>query len=234
MTIFGIKDDADEYTYQEEDAQDDEFDDDDFLNFRTDVPDNPRNRRMSSPTARRRSSRTAAKLNMNGKREGSSDSWGQWRGERRSSRLGAPPEVQLDYEPPPKRARTEESTMSAHSVDIPSNPTNGVSEGAASSLKIKISGAAALRPTEIAMEQVAGKKKSKFWVYAVEPIPGAAQPPLGATEGSTNDLAPSDMNGHSGHNNDNDESQCFLSHRNGNGIGYERSLEGSLSPLDST
>jgi hypothetical protein len=193
---------------------------------------------MSSSTARRRSSRTAAKLNVNGKREGSSDSWGQWKGERRSSRLGAPPEIQLDYEPPPKRARTEESTMSTSSADIASPATNGASEGAANGLKIKISGAAALKPTEIAMEQVAGKKKSKFWVYAVEPIPGTAQPLPGTTE-AANTATSSDMNGHGGHSNENDKGQLrqlpsFHSPRNGNRMDYDRSLEGSLSPLDST
>lgn len=224
---FGSEDDADEYTYREEDTQDDEFDDDDFLNFRTDVPDSTRHRYTTSSTARRRSSRTAAKLNVNGKREGSSDSWGQWRGERRSSRLGAPPEIQLDYEPPPKRARTEESIMSANTADVPSHATHGTSDGAANGLKIKISSAAALKPTEIAMEQVAGKKRSKFWVYAVEPIPGTAQPPVGVKEGS-NDATSSDFN-------DNGESQYSPSlHRNGNGMDYDRSLEGSLSPLDST
>jgi hypothetical protein len=184
-------------------------------------------------SARRRSSRTAAKLNVNGKREGSSDSWGTWRGERRSSRLGAPPELQLDYEPPPKRARTEESTMSANSVDVDSHTTNGASDGAGNGLKIKISGAAALKPTEIAMEQVAGKRKSKFWVYAVEPIPGATQPPPGATEGCTNnDATSSDTNGHRRHSNDNNSQYPHL-RRNGSDMDYDRSLEGSLSPLPS-
>lgn len=189
---------------------------------------------MSSSAGRRRSSRTAAKLNVNGKREGSSDSWGQWRGERRSSRLGAPPELQLDYEPPPKRARTEESTMSANSADVLSHSANGASDGTGNGLKIKISGAAALKPTEIAMEQVAGKKKSKFWVYAVEPIPGTTQAGPGATEGHTNHSTPSDMNGHGDHTNDHHEGRYSPFHRNGNGTDYDRSLEGSLSPLDST
>ena len=39
-------------------------------------------------------------------------------------------------------------------------------------IKVKRSGAAALKPTEVAVEQIAGRKKSKFWVYAIEPIPG--------------------------------------------------------------
>lgn len=117
--------------------------------------------------------------------------------------------------------------MSANTADVPSHATHGTSDGAANGLKIKISSAAALKPTEIAMEQVAGKKRSKFWVYAVEPIPGTAQPPVGVKEGS-NDATSSDFN-------DNGESQYSPSlHRNGNGMDYDRSLEGSLSPLDST
>lgn len=36
--------------------------------------------------------------------------------------------------------------------------------------KLKATGAAALKPTEMIVEQVAGKKKSKFWIYAVEPV----------------------------------------------------------------
>jgi hypothetical protein len=42
---------------------------------------------------------------------------------------------------------------------------------------VKTSGAAALKPTEVAMEQIAGRKKSKFWVYAVEPTSEAEKPP---------------------------------------------------------
>lgn len=114
-------------------------------------------------------------MNANGKREAEEEPWGQWRGERRSTRLGAPPDTQLDPEPRTKRARTEDSTMSTGSVDAPSTTSHGAKNG----LKLKASGAAALKPNEVAMEQIAGKKRSKFWVYAVEPIPGAetAAPP---------------------------------------------------------
>jgi hypothetical protein len=119
--------------------------------------------------------------------------------------------------------------MSANSVDVESHTTNGASDGTGNGLKIKISGAAALKPTEIAMEQVAGKKKSKFWVYAVEPIPGTTQPPPGATEGSTNDAT----NGHRRHSNDSNSQHPPSLHGNGNDMDYDRSLEGSLSPLPS-
>lgn len=49
---------------------------------------------------------------------------------------------------------------------------------------MKRTGAAGLKPGEVAVEQVAGKKKSKFWVYAVEPIPQAQpQPEVGTSDG---------------------------------------------------
>ncbi|RDB29070.1 hypothetical protein Hypma_015794 [Hypsizygus marmoreus] len=227
---YDSEEDADEYTYQEDEPQDEEFEDDDFLNFR-DVPPGTRRRRIaSSSDAPRRSSRAAAKLNVNGKRESSSDSWSHWRGERRSSRLGGP-EVQFDTEPPPKRARTEDSTMSGNSADLSSaNPSHGGANG----LKLKISGAAALKPTEIALEQIAGKKKSKFWVYAVEPIPGAdpAPQPEIAEEESRNAMTSVETNGVNNENNGNGghrSSPSSVGHENG--MDYDRSLEGSLSPM---
>ncbi|KAJ7492443.1 hypothetical protein FB451DRAFT_1218323 [Mycena latifolia] len=228
-TDFDDEDDADEYTYQEAETYDDEFDDD-FLNFR-DESEGPSNRRASSSNGRRRSTRTAV-LNANGKREAAQEEpWAQWRGERRSTRLGAPPDTQLDLEPRNKRARTEDSTMSTGSVDAASTASAGVKNG----LKLKTSGAAALKPTEIALEQIAGKKRSKFWVYAVEPIPGAepAPPPPDPANGgsSAGDSQMSDTNGH-----DSDmeiDSPPALGKGNGREE-FERSLDGSLSPLESS
>ena len=105
--------------------------------------------------------------NTNGKRDSSADSW-QW-SDRRSTRLA----VQLsEPEPddhPRKRSRTVESTEGGSPAPVEGS-TNGVQNG----IKVKATGAAALKPTEVAMEQVAGKKKSKYWVYAVEPVSGAA------------------------------------------------------------
>lgn len=43
---------------------------------------------------------------------------------------------------------------------------------------------AKIKDTETAVEQLAGRKKSKFWFYAVEPIPGAATSAEGATGAS--------------------------------------------------
>jgi len=228
---FDSEDDADEYAYQEEDAQDEEFNEDDFLNFR-DVPSGSRGHRATAAHGeRRRSTRTATKVNANGKRESSSDSWSHWRGERRSSRLGGP-EVQFDMEPPPKRARTEDSTMSANSAEAGPASTNG---GVQNGLKLKKSGAAALKPTEIALEEIAGKKRSKFWVYAVEPIPNAPQT---ATTGEPlrNGATPFEINGHGGHSNGNGTYHYTPSpprNENGRNMDFDRSLEGSLSPLDS-
>lgn len=160
-------DGGDEYTYQDEDGRDDEYERQ-FMNEANGVR---RGRAGSSAVAPRRSTRTST-MNANGKREGSSDDSWLWRSERRSSRL-AGGEALLDVEPSRKRARTEESTTSTHSNDVAPPDNHGVSNG----VRIKNIGAAALKPTEIALEQIAGKKRSKFWVYAVEPIPGTSPPP---------------------------------------------------------
>ncbi|KAF9056122.1 hypothetical protein BJ165DRAFT_1431032 [Panaeolus papilionaceus] len=152
-------DGGDEYTYQE-DGQDEEYDQESLHDG---------SRRGQGSLATRRSARTSTR-NSNAKRESSSDSW-LWRGERRSTRLGRG-EPLKDSDRPQKRARTEESVTSDQSSDpsIAKAATNGV--------KIKASGAAALKPTEIAMEQIAGKKRSKFWVYAVEPVPSSEPPSM--------------------------------------------------------
>jgi len=132
-------------------------------------------RRGRNGTAKvtRRSARNA----NNGKREGSSDS-GLWRGERRSSRL-AGSDVMIEEEPARKRARTEDSQTSAQSTEPPVADNIGVANG----IRVKTSGAAALKPTEVAMEQVGGKKKSKFWVYAVEPTSEQEKLPSPSLEG---------------------------------------------------
>jgi len=161
-------------------------------------------------------------MNANGKREGSSDS-GLWRGERRSTRLGGP-DVSLDVQPARKRARTEESIDSAHSTEGPSSihgKTNGV--------KVKASGAAALKPTEIAMEQIAGKKRSKFWVYAVEPIPGTNS----SLPDPSHDPTPtmSDVDGHTANGNPINEPQ--VANGQPNRSDHDKILEGSLSPIRS-
>ncbi|KAG5651419.1 hypothetical protein H0H81_008703 [Sphagnurus paluster] len=216
---YDSEEDADEYTYQD-DGPDEDFDEEDFLNFR-DAPNGSGRRRAAAPQVeRRRSTRTAvAKLNVNGKRESSSESWSQWRGERRSSRLGGPG-AELDVDPPPKRARTEDSTMSTNSADGAS--TSGATQN---NLKIKISGAAALKPTEIALEQIAGKKRSKFWVYAVEPIPDG-------TPASQNSAALPSRNGHGANGHSAPRHSTSPSRPDNGQMDIDGDLKGSLSPMD--
>ncbi|KAH0838016.1 hypothetical protein J3R83DRAFT_6256 [Lanmaoa asiatica] len=155
------EDDADEYRFEDENDDDDAFDHDDSLHFR---PETRGRRRVAVIPPQRRSTRVTR-----GKRGSPDSSVQEWRGERRSSRLGASEEMQLDR--PPKRARTEESTTSSGSVRLPS-PEVAPPEG---EQKVKNEGAAAIKPNEIPMEQVNGKKKSKFWYYAVEPVAGPAR-----------------------------------------------------------
>jgi hypothetical protein len=141
------------------------LDDDDFLNSGVNDVKSKRGRNIPS-IACRRSTRTAI-LNTNGKRESSADSW-QWP-ERRSTRRAAQhSEPESDGNHPRKRSRTVESTEGGSPA-----PLEGSSNGAQNGIKVKKTGAAALKPTEVAMEQVAGKKRSKYWVYAVEPVSGA-------------------------------------------------------------
>ena len=142
-------------------------------------------RRASTDTGRRRSTRTAAITNTAKRSASDTDQWTRWRGERRSARLGAPPEAQLD-EPPAKRARTED-TLSVKSgvsdmaidspVDLPEAPAEKPLP-----VPVKHSGAAAVKPTEVAIEQIAGRKKSRFWYYAVEPVSAR---PAGTETGNT-------------------------------------------------
>jgi len=119
-------------------------------------------------------------LNANGKRDSSADSW-QW-SERRSTRLAVQlSEPEPDGDHPRKRSRTVESTEGGSPA-----PLEGSTSGVQNGIKVKSTGAAALKPTEVAMEQVAGKKKSKYWVYAVEPTPGAAVNGYGANTQPSN------------------------------------------------
>ncbi len=211
--------------YQPPEEEDDEYEDqaeyDDFGELIT--------RRGAAAT--RRSTRT------NGNR---GSDWGDWKGERRSMRLGAPADVQLDG-PPPKRARTNDSAVSGSSVDVA--PANGNSSNG---LKIKINGAAAVKSTETAVEAVAGKKKSKFWYYAVEPVSGP--PPISAADEAppTSDSAPQSEGSRADLDAMSDNPRGNGGNGNRNGLRYpsttpsasgsnvdelyERSIGGSLSP----
>ena len=149
-------------------------------------------------------------------------------------RLGAPVDTQLDG-PPTKRARTDDSAVSGHSGDAPQ--TNGTGNN----MKIKVNGAAAMKPTETAVEAVAGKKKSKFWYYAVEPVAGAPAaaprdpPPTSdsapQSEGSRGDIEPmsDDLNGNGRRY---PSTTPSVSGSTAEEL-YEKSIGGSLSPASS-
>lgn len=145
----------------DENDDDDAFDHDGFLDSR---PGTRGRRRAADIPPQRRSTRV-----MRGKRDSPDFSVQEWRGERRSSRLGAPEDMQLDH--PPKRARTEDSTTSSGSVGFPGSEVAPPER----EQKVRDEGAAAIKANEIPMERVNGKKKSKFWYYAVEPIAGPAR-----------------------------------------------------------
>jgi hypothetical protein len=152
-TILNLvfQEDGDEYQQEEEDEEPD-----------AGYGRSRGSRRGAATEGTRRSTRTTSTSKANGKRA-APDDWTQWRGERRSTRLGAPDATQdVAAIPEPKRAKTDESSISAYS-DGHSSKGDGPSKDSASALK----------PTEFATEQVKGRKKSKFWYYAVEPVPVA-------------------------------------------------------------
>ncbi|KIO08612.1 hypothetical protein M404DRAFT_366444 [Pisolithus tinctorius Marx 270] len=210
------EDDADEYAFEEDD--DDEFERTDGSHSR----EKRSTRRATGLQAQRRSTRVTR-----GKRPSPEFSAHEWRGERRSTRLGTSEDMQLDR--PPKRARTEESGSSpgsaaAGNILAPST-TNGSS-------KPKTDGAAAVKPTEIAVEQVGGKKKSKYWFYAVEPIHPSATNGRTTVTGST---ALTATNGHH-HNGDmgppaTNDGQFATVNRHGEDMDLDGSTDDSPPPL---
>ncbi|KAH7886123.1 hypothetical protein F5I97DRAFT_1205912 [Phlebopus sp. FC_14] len=204
------EDDADEYKFEEEN-DDDAFEQDGFLDSRSDARSQ---RRSSNLPVQRRSARTA-------KRKCASPDFPahEWRSERRSSRLGALEDAHNEL--PPKRARTEESTASSGSPGWPVPPP-AQSDGDS---KAKINGAAAIKPTEIAVEQVRGKKKSKFWFYAVEPVSA----PAGAEATSVFGGGISAIANGDGHNGGTGPSAP--SRDTSEGMDVDSHIEGSLSPL---
>lgn len=138
----------------------------------------PRRAAALAGAERRRSSRATA----SGSKALASQS--EWRGERRSARLGTAADDPFDYQPPAKRTRTVSSaTPSLHEeimeLDVPPDPPKAT--------------ARALRPNEVAVPEVAGKKKSKYWFYAVEPIPGTVIPEKPQEESEASNAASSAM-----------------------------------------
>ncbi|KAI0830489.1 hypothetical protein BC628DRAFT_1354213 [Trametes gibbosa] len=223
-------DDGDGYAYQSQEPEDDDYDDQMDL----DDTQNASSSRRSAAAGTRRSTRTLA---TNGGSRGAQDPWSDWRGERRSTRLGAPVDVQLDALPP-KRAKTDDSAVSGNSGDASSAQGK-----AASGLKIKINGAAAMKPTETAVEVVAGKKKSKFWYYAVEPVAGAPAPnPYPPTSDSVHlplpdklrqDEMSDESRGNDGRYPSTTPSASASATASNADDPYEKSIGGSLSPTSS-
>ncbi|KAJ7597525.1 hypothetical protein C8J56DRAFT_920282 [Mycena floridula] len=195
------EDDA-EYNFQDDGYEEDDFEAD-FMDV-----DGLKNRRAAAAVGNRRSARSTV-VNANNKRDiPQEDPW-IWRGERRSTRLGAPAETQIDTEPPLKRARTEESNFSGTSGEA-----SHIAERNA--LKLKASSAAALKPTEAVLEAVAGKKKSKFWVYAVDELSAED----GAEPNNPDEDLALERNGHN-------EDFCRPPFDNS-----EKSMADSLSPME--
>ena len=141
-SCIGVKNDRDgDYNAQEDEGYDD--DEGDYANSRSDSASTGR---PAAIEGRRRSERSIV-LNGNAKRAAEATPWTHWRGERRSTRLGAPPETQLD-EPPPKRARTDESSLSGQNDTGPAMVED-------SKWGVKSKGAAKVKSSEVAVELLA-------------------------------------------------------------------------------
>ncbi|OCH94673.1 hypothetical protein OBBRIDRAFT_788928 [Obba rivulosa] len=216
------EDDQDEYKFQEQEDEeyDEEVDYDDLETFRGEGPSTANGRRGG----RRRSTR--ASNASNGKRTaGGNDEWGEWRGERRSTRLGGPADAPSNGQRN-SRARTEDSSISNHSAEVQAPAVSG-----GNGLRMKVHGAAAIKPSETAVEAVAGKKKSKFWYYAVEPIPvpqDRAEPPP-ASDGVS--VTSSGAGSFRGGQLRNGRGQSEGAYSNGRASSSQReSVDGSLSP----
>jgi hypothetical protein len=173
-------DDADDYVEGDGDMAADDDDDDYDHQFGYDPDDydanelgESRRRTRGKPvaaTAPRRSGRTT---NLR-KRPSEAESPQEWRGERRSSRVATRGGDSSHYDDnddgdpearPRKRSRMS-STGTAPEDETLVTTQNG-SNGVGSSSK-PAGGASRLKPNERLVEAVTGKKKSKFWYYAVE------------------------------------------------------------------
>ncbi|VDB86586.1 unnamed protein product [Peniophora sp. CBMAI 1063] len=159
-----------DYVYADDIESDDGADDfDPRGDHGADDEDDFRSDTASTAGGRRRSARNAA---TNGNSHANGNGHGrEWRGERRSARFAGP---QLDDSegPPRKRARTADTASSdADGMSVDGGSVAGGNDGGAG---FDAKARAKIKDTETAVEQLAGRKKSKFWFYAVEPIPGAA------------------------------------------------------------
>lgn len=201
--LWNFQEGGDDYTYEEDDDDEEQVDQLEEEEFGEPVGRNGERR-----SGRIKSLRTT---NGNGKRQ--IDTLGEWRGERRSTRLG----VATDDVTTNKRARTEERSVSSAASDI--IPTSAISNGSG----VQSSGAASVKPNEVIVDTIAGKKKSRFWVYAVEPVQESA-----SASSSNGTLRPEDSarNGvHNGENYDSNYSKAFPTEQN------ERRYSASPSPM---
>ena len=102
-------------------------------------------------------------------------------------------------------------------------------------MKLKVGGAAAIKPTETVVETIAGKKKSRFWVYAVEPIAPtqdvAPPPPSSDYDMSESSIGPSADGRIEDSAMDDIERESSTEYgTSGDSYRYKKSIEGSLSP----
>lgn len=107
-----------------------------------------------------------------------------------------------------------------------------LTNGNGSNNKLHIKGAAAIKPTETVVEAIAGKKKSKFWVYAVEPIVPAeayAPPPPASDYEMSDSAGPSTVDEHQDDVMVDVERESSTEYGT-SGDSYKKSIEGSLSP----
>jgi hypothetical protein len=167
IALYFVKnDDNDDYKYVED--MDDFIDDGDLDEEAPSGSHRRRHTRSSnlSPFIEPRRSSRAAVLNSR-KRPAETSPLDpttglEWRGERRSSRLGNAPPIAFDDDdlpPPPKRAKSSLGGSSVPPDDSPAGSGSGPGPSA---------------PPIVDAAPLVGKKKSKFWYYTVEPIPGAS------------------------------------------------------------
>ncbi|KZT43742.1 hypothetical protein SISSUDRAFT_1039618 [Sistotremastrum suecicum HHB10207 ss-3] len=193
-------DDRDEYRFEE----DEEMDVDNGFDYDEDGWDSAAGanggRRLRNGHARGNDEGRRRSLRQtNGKRKSTDpDEQTEWRGERRSRRLGNTTDDPMDEGPPRKPSRTEESSEGGGASSVQNSGGEGQSSHSFEKTKLRATGAAALKPTETAVEALNGKKGGKYWFYAVEPAVESTIPQVRdeAAEGSTLKPPSHRTNGH--------------------------------------
>ncbi|KIY69187.1 hypothetical protein CYLTODRAFT_350049 [Cylindrobasidium torrendii FP15055 ss-10] len=174
-------DSADEVTGEDYKAADEEEDipdeDEDFINDAEDSDGRPSKRRRKANNGDDLRRSTRATRNTEKRAASEDDPWADMReGARRSTRLGNTDTVPTTRSSrPSKRARTVESTASGTSSDVPPADSKNTRAAERKAINLKKSGAAALKQGEKAVAAIPGKKKSRFWVYAVDEEDAASE-----------------------------------------------------------